>query len=536
MFLSWNGNDWAYPAIPGKKVIVKRNSTERVLFEPIGWTSGRNSWWWPNVPYREKYMARLHVLRLSLREVNLIHTCDTRFGFREIRQVGRYYELNGIRVNFRGDHLQVANYDRIDNGGRGDAIDTLPGFLPPSDSNPGWPKAVDNFLRLNLNVQRQHMGPWTPYMLDVCDEMGLMLIGESASRLEGFDRVNGRAPHEVKCLRDIVLRDRNHPSIIRWSVSNEPQCDDPGYHLELYETVMAVDGTRPISEDIWSIDYLKEPLDVVFSSLLDKDNFTWIEHYLSSDESGCAVHDCSHYNDGMIPLLDRPFGIGEANLHCVSSPRGLTCFATTIALLRARDASDVRPYVLLSCWASSIPGVRISDFIGEDGRHPEYGEDNLPSPWNNPKLQLIQKACHPVFAFDYHYWLMNKESNAAGTFPVQTPVFALNTEVIREIVVFNDVLNDDGIGSKAELHWNIRLGSSSNIVYQQGWTELDVAPGHNAKTYISFTTPGVGNVMVLSLEVRKDGVLLFNDDTTVYEAVDEKTCSMQEFLQKTSNT
>ncbi|MEK8110579.1 hypothetical protein NKG94_52065 [Micromonospora sp. M12] len=35
-----------------------------------------------------------------------------------------------MRVNFRGDNLQGADYDRINNGGKGDAYHTLPGFLP----------------------------------------------------------------------------------------------------------------------------------------------------------------------------------------------------------------------------------------------------------------------------------------------------------------------------------------------------------------------------------------------------------------------
>ena len=41
------------------------------------------------------------------------HTLPVRFGFRQIVQVGDHYELNGVRVNFRGDSLQGANYDSI---------------------------------------------------------------------------------------------------------------------------------------------------------------------------------------------------------------------------------------------------------------------------------------------------------------------------------------------------------------------------------------------------------------------------------------
>ena len=105
-----------------------------------------------------------------------------RFGFREATQNGDYYYLNGVRVNFRGDNLQGADYDRINNGGKGDAYHTLPGFLPPSSGNGGWPQAVDNYQRLNYNVVRIHQEPASPYMLDVADEMGLMIIDEVAIR------------------------------------------------------------------------------------------------------------------------------------------------------------------------------------------------------------------------------------------------------------------------------------------------------------------------------------------------------------------
>ncbi|MDO8685358.1 MAG: glycoside hydrolase family 2 TIM barrel-domain containing protein, partial [Clostridiales bacterium] len=393
-FFSWNGDKWNYPDIPGTEFTVKAGQTGKLTLGDVEWTPGPESYWWPNVPYSEEYRTKLHILRLILKEGNrIIHTKDTRFGFREIKQAGKYYELNGVRVNFRGDNLQVANYDRIDHDGRGDAIDTLPGFLPPSDGNPGWPKAVDNFLRLNYNVQREHMEPWTPYMIDICDEMGLMLIGESACRGNGFDMEDGRGFHELKCLKDMVKRDKNHPSIIRWSTKNESNCLDQSYHIELYEAVKSIDDTRPVSEDIFA-GYLGsfDNYDNVFGTLKNKNDFTWIEHYLSYDEEGKVINTCKFHNDAVIPLPDRPFGTGEANCLWCSTALGLVWFATTIVLARAQGASDARPYVLLSSWASSIPGVKTIDFLTEENRPPVYGEDNLPYPWEHHGIKLLQKA------------------------------------------------------------------------------------------------------------------------------------------------
>ena len=522
-FSSWNNDDFVYPDIAASKFTVKANSVEKFTLT-ADWALGEDSYWYPNTPYKEGYNAKLHILKLNLREAsNLIHTVDTRFGFREIKQAGAYFEFNGTRINFRGDNLQVANYDRIDYNGKGDAAGTYPGFLPPSDNNPGWVKSVGNFLRLNYNVQRQHMVPWTLYMLDVCDEMGLMLIGESACRWDGFDMDNGRGYHEEKCLQDMVKRDRNHPSIVRWCTKNEAQCFDEDYHIALYEAVKEVDDTRPIYEDVVTADWNLFDKNVVFKTLKEQADFTWIDHYISYDENGGVYFTSIEHNDAVIPLVDRPYGIGEANWMRSSTLAGLAWFAATTALARAQGASDVRPYVLLSSWASSIPGVKTTDFITEEGRRPVYGEDNLPDPWSNPGIQLLQNACNPLLAVDYEFWKLNRKSNAMGHFPVTSPAMQADSKISREITV----LNDDLSGNDAALIWEVREGSTSNRVYESGELKLNIAPGFMAKAIIEFATPVFNTFIFLTLKVVKDGEMRFCDDLTCFEVTGGRDFQME---------
>ena len=261
---SANGAGWRYPELPAREVVVPAGTTTTVTVT-AAWRAPEASYWWPNLPYRAGYRAQLHNLdvRLDPREPAMqTSTSHVRFGFREIAQVGDHFELNGRRVNFRGDSIQGANYDNIDYHGISDAYDTLPGFLKPSAGNAGWPKAVDNYLRLNFSSVRIHQIPATPYMLDVADEMGLMIQDETAIRgsnnRENF--VAGR-DNMVKHLADLVKRDRNHASVLRWSQANEPRVvffDNPGagpaFDEALYQTVMALDQTRPISTDGDSLD------------------------------------------------------------------------------------------------------------------------------------------------------------------------------------------------------------------------------------------------------------------------------------------
>jgi hypothetical protein len=353
-------------------------------------------------------------------------------------------------------------------------------------------------------------------MIDTCDEMGLMLIGESACRWNGFDMENGRGYHEVKCLQDIIRRDKNHPSIVRWSSKNEAQCLDEDYHVELYEAIKAIDDTRPIYEDIVVFDRETFHLDKILKQLKEKDDFTWIEHYISYNEKSEPYFTTTQLNDAVVPMTDRPFGLGEGDWVRSSTLGGLTFFAMTTALVRAQDASDVRPYVLLSSWASCIPGVKTTDFITEEGRHPVYGEDNLPDPWIHPGIRMLQKACNPLLAFDYELWRINKNSDSMGHFPVISPIVSANSKVSREITVFND----DFSGSEVELLWNVKEGSTSNWVHDSGEIKLDIKPGFSEKVNITFHTPVCNSFVFLTLAVRKNGVIRFVDDLTSFEIVE----------------
>ena len=248
---SASGASFNYPALPSRTVTVAARSTAKVTVGPLAWNLGPTSYWWPNVPYRPGYRAQLHALSVHAATDDGRTTDATyRFGFRESTQNGEHYYLNGVRVNYRGDSLQGANYDRINNGGKGDAFDTLPGFLPPSGTNGGWPQAVDNYQRLNYNVVRIHQEPASPYMLDVADELGLMIIDETAIRGWAQDLAAGRQ-YNVNHARDLTLRDRNHPAVVRWSQINEPNFTDDSDSFEnaLYQAMNGNDGTRPISID-----------------------------------------------------------------------------------------------------------------------------------------------------------------------------------------------------------------------------------------------------------------------------------------------
>ena len=190
-----------YPKIAESTYTLPANTTRKVDLGDIPWTAGAGSYWWPNVPYRPGFQAQLHRLVLAVK-VNgrEVQRYAQRFGFRQFRAVGNHYELNGVRCNLRGDNQQEANFGT-------DGYGVKKGFGPPSADNPGWPQAVDNLLKLNFNVMRIHQIPATPYMLDVCDEKGLMLVDETPLRgSEGREDFEAGKTNMLNMVRELVLR------------------------------------------------------------------------------------------------------------------------------------------------------------------------------------------------------------------------------------------------------------------------------------------------------------------------------------------
>ena len=509
---SWNGAKWTYPGIPSTTVTVPANSTRTVTVGPLRWRAGAESYWWPNLPYAAGYRAQLHDLTLTASTPGQKisdSTSRTRFGFRESRQVGDHYELNGHRINFRGDSLQGANYDNIDHHGRSDAYDTLPGFLKPSAGNGGWPKAVDNYQRLNFNVVRIHQLPGTPYMLDVADEKGLMIIDEPGIRgsnnrqnfVTGLDNM-------VKGLGDLVRRDRNHASVVRWSQSNEPVVGytdnpgaGPGFDETLYRTVMALDTTRPISTDS-AVDGTGD---------LPHDNYSVFCHYAD------GVYPAPYTESICAGPVGKPQGQTEFVWPGDNTAQGAVWFSTGSLRMRAKGASDVRPYTLPDLWAAVVPGVKTSDMVIEwfypwGQQRPLYGEDNLSDPWSNHHIQLIQRAFNPVAAVDTEFWDANKLSDTTGQWPTAPgQLFAGSTT--RAMTVFNDTL----AGTRLDVVWRLRTGSAGGAVVDQGRIRRDIPLGTSAQVPVTFTVPTTDQPLFLELQVSKPGEgVLFRDTSTVY--------------------
>ncbi len=148
------------------------------------------------------------VTRVTDANGQLLDEYSTRFGVREISFTDKGFFLNGEKVQIQG----VCNHH--DMGCLGAAINV---------------RALERQLQIlkgaGFNGIRCSHNPPAPELLDLCDEMGFIVMDESFDMWRKKKTANDYAKffdewHE-RDLHDFILRDRNHPSIVMWSIGNE---------------------------------------------------------------------------------------------------------------------------------------------------------------------------------------------------------------------------------------------------------------------------------------------------------------------------
>ena len=106
---------------------------------------------------------------------------------------------------------------------------------------------------MGVNALRTSHNPPAPELLDLCDQLGILVMDEFFDEWAVKKVENGYSKHfNEKALEDaesIILRDRNHPSIIMWSIGNEicEQWDKDGWKVArmLADKTKRLDPTRP---------------------------------------------------------------------------------------------------------------------------------------------------------------------------------------------------------------------------------------------------------------------------------------------------
>uniref|UniRef100_A0A8C9QWH2 Beta-glucuronidase n=1 Tax=Scleropages formosus TaxID=113540 RepID=A0A8C9QWH2_SCLFO len=118
-----------------------------------------------------------------------------------------------------------------------------------------WPLVVKDFNLLKwlgANSFRTSHYPYAEEILQMCDRHGIVVIDEcpgvGIKDIRSFG--NASLAHHLVVMEELVRRDKNHPSVVMWSVANEPASEMPPagrYFKELISHTKALDPHRPVT-------------------------------------------------------------------------------------------------------------------------------------------------------------------------------------------------------------------------------------------------------------------------------------------------
>ncbi len=127
--------------------------------------------------------------------------------------------------------------------------------------------------KLHVNIVRTSHYPQSPWFLDACDRLGLLVFEE----IPGWQHIGGAAwkAEAVENVRRMIRRDWNHPSIIIWGVRINESQDDHDFYAETNRVARELDPTRQTG----GVRYITE------SELLE-DVYTMNDFILGDEELG----------------------------------------------------------------------------------------------------------------------------------------------------------------------------------------------------------------------------------------------------------
>jgi beta-galactosidase len=188
--------------------------------------------WSPSNPYLYKLKASLYV------EGSLMDEIAIPFGIRHFNfDSEKGFSLNGKPLKLFG----VCMHHDL-------------GALGAAFNKEAARRQLKILKEMGCNAIRCSHNPPASEFLDLCDEMGFLVIDEAfdmwAKRKNKFDYHLYFKEWYQKDIEAMVLRDRNHPSVFMWSIGNEirEQFDSTGTTItkELTAIVKNLDPTRPV--------------------------------------------------------------------------------------------------------------------------------------------------------------------------------------------------------------------------------------------------------------------------------------------------
>ena len=399
---------------------------------------------------------RLYTARTRLsRDGRELDSYDTRFGVRTLDYVPeKGFFLNGRPTKFRG----VCNHHDL-------------GPLGAAVNRSALRHQLELLQDMGVNAVRTSHNMPAPELVELCDEMGIMLMvepfddwGFRPKSPNGYGRFF--ADWAEKDVAGMVKHYRNSPAVVKWSIGNEvpSQWGAPGMdELQMLQNLVhSLDGTRPVT---CGMDQIGSVVDNGFAAALDIPGFNYKPQ---------------HYSEAY-RRLPQKFVLGTETASTVSS-RGVYHFPVTWGEHNVQTHPDNQSssYDNESCPWSNTPDIDLAmdqdhewvlgqfvwtgfDYLGEPS---PYDTDAWPS--HSSYFGIIDLASLPKD----RYWLYRSQWNERDTtlhvlphwtWPGRegevTPVFVYTSFPSAELFINGRSMgvrekNDSTLQNRFRLMWN----------------------------------------------------------------------------------
>ena len=200
-----------------RRIPVANGGFSEQVVNPLKWTA------------ETPHLYRLHLTLLDSNS-RVIEVIPWQVGFREVAIIDGVYCINGVPVKMKGVNRHEHHPDGWHHIPRESMLED-----------------IQIFKRNNINAVRTSHYPNDPYFYKLCDRYGIYVMDECNNETHGKRKLSGQeifVPMQLNLIQRMVHRDKNHCSVVLWSLGNEagkgagPQA--------MYDWLHAYDPSRPI--------------------------------------------------------------------------------------------------------------------------------------------------------------------------------------------------------------------------------------------------------------------------------------------------
>ncbi|WP_346861193.1 glycoside hydrolase family 2 TIM barrel-domain containing protein [uncultured Draconibacterium sp.] len=438
----------------------------------------------------------LYEAKITLKkESEIIDQIIIPFGIRTIKfSVDKGFELNGNTMLLKGGCVHHAN-----------------GLLGAKAFDRAEERKIELLKKNGFNAVRTAHNPMSESFMNACDRLGMIVINEAFDQWN--DKKNPDDYHQyfeawsAKDIKNLVLRDRNHPSVIMWSIGNEisERITEKGRETAkfLKDEIRKYDNSRPVTAGVnkyWNKDRSAMlPLDNALVNLdisgynymwrfFEEEHEKWPGRVMYSSES-VATEAAQNWDK----VKELPYVIGDF-IWTAMDYLGESGLGSTIDVDPEENVHQFQGWPWFNAWCGDL------DLIGFK-KPQSYYRDVL---WGERDIIMAVEA--PVAEGKIRkvsFWGWPEES-LSWTFPGLEGK-TLNVNVYSRLPKVKIYLNDKFIGEKAT---DDKYKATFEVPYQSGKLKAIAISGEKQVAETQLETvgkPAAINLMADRIQLRADG-------------------------------